>query len=283
MKTLHQKHINAIFLFIIVMTILTLVVDFEKDQTGSLFYLFISLLNVLVMGILTFFIFQVNDKVANISKDSLRLTKYQIKNIEMREMNALIGIVDDYINQNKIVSYIALPHLSYSNKQIQLINSQMTGLDKELLKYNLTDFIDMRISTNTPLTKEQSDKYNYVQRMFDHLVPTAVKARFTLQDIIHSFENLQKFRGDNNFYRFILNSELPKHLIDILSIPLNKIIENNQDTDKVIPDLNINTYDADQIFNFTDQINSFLINLKGLILEEQQELINFLNEIDKTK
>lgn len=266
-----KKYIDVSFLFFIVFGVITLIIDFETNKTGSLFYLFISFINVLVMGILTFYIYKVNKQVADISRSSLQLTHFHMGKIKLNETNNLLGIIDEYIENTKLVRLCVLPYLTY-NKKKEIIYFNFKDLKEDIDPFNFKDKIDLKRGLGIDLSIEETEKFKFVEAFFyNKHIPNSVKARYRLGDVILNLENLKRFNSDRNFYRFINNSSLPKHLINILDDAFEQVITSNKDTTKLLKDLNINMHDADIIYSLTEQIESFLENLRLIINEEQNE------------
>lgn len=255
---------------LIVIGLASFIADIENNKIESYLNTFISGLNIIVMGILAFYTFKINKKQMEISKHTLDITRRQMKRLEMNETNSLLGKLDEYINHNERILYMSLPHLSFSRKQLLLLTKYNDVIDQEKVKSDFRENIDMKINFSMELSTEEKGKFDYVERTFNNVLPNSVKARYTLNDIKKSYKFLEEFKSDKDFYRFIRNFEMPKHQIDILEIYLFEVFDNNENL--IIPNLKIDRTTADQIYTMSDQVNNFLVNLKGLIVEEQRAL-----------
>jgi hypothetical protein len=258
--------------FIIGLT--TFIVDITRGGIDSYLNSFIALMNVVVIGYLTYFIFKVNEQMANISKDNLRVTKFQIKQISMSQTNSLLGKLDEYMNSNEIIRMMTLPHLSTNEKLKILMEKGNHRLDDEIVKC-INGMADMKLSMGVG-SEEEKTASKYISNIFSNTIPNSVFARYDFKDALSSYDNVKSFNSDMNFYRFKKNSELIKPAISFLELKLNEILKSN-DKETSFSKLNINQYDANLIYGFTMQIDGFLNNLKEIITEEQNEIIENTN------
>lgn len=272
MILLNGKNLQVSAMFLAVLVILTLVIDFEKNQTGSTYNLLVSTMNVIVMGILTYYIYKVNKRVVDISEANLEFIKLQMKNNELKESNALLGKLDLYIKHNEIVNYVTLPHLTYTTKKRILISKRPELFEDIKTAWFEGGVIQWKQNMGGTLDEEEQKHFDYINKLFKNTLPNSVKARYKLSDVKKSFDYLTNFIDDHDYYRFKKNSEYIKDNIGIIETLIDEIFSNNEDL--IIPNLDVNMHYAEMIHNRTESTKELLINLKGLIIEEQQNTTN---------
>lgn len=273
-----EKYKNGFLFLFLSFGLITLLIDVGTGKTGSTFTLFISLVNVIVMGVLTFYIYKVNKRVVEVSEGTLKITSQQMIRLEMKETNHFLGKLDEYINHNEIIKKMTLLHLPIKEKRHYLqFESESEFLDRDYLKKGDWANLFVRLNLKLPLNQNEKEMVEYVETRFNNEVPGGVKARLTLKDLTESYNYVLKFKSDVDFYRFKKNSEMAKNSIDILEIFMETVLVNNIDKNVVYPNLVVDRHDANQIFIATKQINSYLKNLQGLIIEEQLAIKNSLS------
>ncbi|MBK5497425.1 hypothetical protein [Peribacillus sp. TH14] len=272
------KQFNGFLILFLSIGLVTLLIDVGTGKTGSTFTLFISLVNVIVMGVLTYYIYIVNKRVVEISEGTLKITSQQMINLEMKETNHLLGKLDEYINHNDIIKKVTLLHLPISEKHNYLqFESNNMNLDKEYISKSDWNRVIWKTDYELTLNDKEKEMVKYIESRFNNEVPSGVKARLKLKDLKESYKYLLLFKSDVDFYRFKKNSELPKDIINILEIFMDRILVSNIDDNSIYPNLLIDRHDAKSIYLASKQINSFLENLKGLIIEEQLAVKNNLS------
>lgn len=290
--------------------------DVKRQLEDSLFYLYFTTLNVVITSVLTILIYlvnkrtaDVNGKMADINEEMVMLNKRSLEieeraiyleettsnitlklmvNAEMKELNYLKGKLDEYIKNAEIIIGFSSVHLSINTKMKELVfKYKDPSIDiKELtnpkwFKYILRSDIEYG---DGDLDEDDVEKRHLddIKRNFDKYIPSGYKARYNLKDLEDNFSNLKKFKSDIDYYRFIINSEIPKNFIDILEIYIPRIYQMNTDISLGFPYLKVKPSDADNIYFNSNQIFDFLQNLKVLITEEQEEILSLVNS-NKTK
>ncbi|MCT2347098.1 hypothetical protein M4D71_23385 [Niallia taxi] len=267
-----EKVIKFAIILFVVISILTLVIDVKANQTGSTFYLFTQALNLLVMGILTYYIYKVNKQVADISENTLKVTREQMIKSELKETDAMIGNIDEYLGYANIVKQSALPHLGYES--MKSILSQIPSYQKDpIVNSSSISMIDPKLSSNVELNAEDQKKYDHIKNIFTNNIPSSIMARYKLDDLYDNMDNLKRFNREREFYRFKKNTELIRDVINILEELLDEYIFSQNEKNLILPELDCNIYGAQRIYLMGGQVEDFLINLKGLILEEQKDII----------
>ncbi|MFJ5750106.1 hypothetical protein ACIP97_16235 [Peribacillus frigoritolerans] len=270
-----DKHINGFLILFLSIGLITLLIDVGTGKTGSTFTLFISLVNVIVMGVLTFYIYKVNKRVVEISEGTLKITSQQMISLEMKETNHLLGKLDEYINHNEIIKKMTLLHLPISEKRgYLLIESENEFLDRDYLKKGDWHNLFLKLTLNHTLNENEKEMVEFVETSFNYEVPGE---RLTIKDVAESYKYILKFKSDVDFYRFKKDSEMAKDGINRLEIFLERVLVNNIDKNAIFPKLVVDRHDASQIFDATKQINKFLKILQGLIIEEQLDIKNNLS------
>ncbi|PLT33921.1 hypothetical protein [Bacillus sp. V5-8f] len=273
-----DKKFEGLIYILIILGLATLIADVEKDKIESYFNSLVGLINLIVMGLLAFYTFNINKKQMEISRYTLNMTRRQMIRLEMNETNALLGKLDEYIRSNEIVQYMCMPHLSYGKKKTLLITNRPGYFKGHELNEKIgRDRIDHKIRYRQELTEDEQELFNEVTIAHFNSLPSSATAFHTLKDAKNNFKHLKEFKTNNQFYRFMSNSQMTKEYLDKLEYFLEIVFKQNKENDDVIyPSLKMNSYDADSIYFFSQQTQDFLVNLKTLIISEQQQIIEGL-------
>ncbi|WOV88357.1 hypothetical protein QWT69_04330 [Sporosarcina oncorhynchi] len=279
---MNRSNIEAVVILLLLLLIASLGLDIQFNLVESYFNSFIGFINVVVMGILTFYIFKVNKEVADINKINLEISKKQLIYIHTNDTNALIGKLDQYLNNNNVLLLFSLPHIAYDNKREYLLRTFDENIIvsseisiEELLPKQIDAEIRLKTNFNQMLIDKEIERKNQIDYLFSLSIPNSVYARYKMKDVFAARDQLNLFKEDVDFYRFKNNFQIVNSLIDIVEVLLAKY--NDESIDKLVPQCKLSNGHATQIMLFTLQIKEQLKNLRYIIIEEQSQYKKDLN------
>lgn len=308
---------HLLFPFIVGLTIgigiMLGIVDYRRKVDDSALYLYITILNTVVMSVLTYLIYRVNNKTASINEDMVEINKrvadtndkivdvsmndskvnekiaeitaFQIFTLEKRLQSRIISKSRKFKEKANTVKYMTYPFLPVTNKRILIIEAfnENEIINKHGLSFtfpiDINNLPDLPIGANYQFElgifdDQDMEKVELIENIFNSAMPSSIKARWKLQDYKEALEFLNSINTDDDFYQFAFTRE---NLVESLE-RVNEIFEREiqgLDFKKGILGLNLNRHTSAQIYLNIVQVLENLEIVENAALEEYKKLKNY--------
>lgn len=275
-------------------------IDLDRKIGDSYFYIYITVINTIVMSILTFSIYRVNLKMADTNDDMVRLnteilelnkhtisideqvakvnkqvadiTAFQVFTGEIRVQSRIISKNKEYMRVADIIKFATYPYLSI-NKKMELIKDALRE-DEIINKHSLTfnfppeesflnqdlNTINLKITMGVPLTPEENQIISDIESLFGDAMPSSITANWKVVNYKQSLSSLNNLMTDDDFFNFSNVSTIIIPWLNRINDLSSRHIINQPDNIN-FSEMNLNRHAADQIYL---AISTVLDNLKSI-------------------
>ncbi|GAA0343907.1 hypothetical protein GCM10008931_38980 [Oceanobacillus oncorhynchi subsp. oncorhynchi] len=264
------------------MLFVVFLIDFDQGVSISFTDSFISLLNVFVMGVLTYFIYKVNDKAAKTNDKIAEITAVQVYNQEKRHYSKIISKTKKYIDEASVLRYMTYPYLPVTYKRRMIIEALMENdtINKHTLTFtfapNVKDIPEFDLFTDQSnklngLNEKEKESVNYVENLFYNAMPNSIHALWTLKDAKKAFDLMQILSKDEDFYEFGDDAKIISDLLRKYNYVFGVEIEGLPDN-KSFKELNIEQNYARLMCGTMDSVIDILSKIEKRALKKYNEM-----------
>lgn len=286
--------------------------DREKGINESIFNIFISVINVMVMSILTYLIYEINKKSVDVAEknndisiNSLEITRQanntnkllnkvtniKLVNEERRKAGHMVSVLNSYRNALDDLFLFSYPHLTILEKRNMLIRNIEVG--KFSKNKSRMFFVIDNISLNDVPSienlgyyqlydidneEDKNEDYKKIEELFYGCLPNILRYK-KISDLIKSIEKLLSIKNDTFIQQYHKEFIFINDIINKLESHFLYEIK-GLNSDMYYTEVKYNKFYANSIKQLSEVINMKLNDIEMKITEEQNKIERILHEID---
>jgi hypothetical protein len=252
--------------------LMVFIADVQSGSIDSYFNSIVSFANFVVISVLTYYMYKVNKKVVDLNEKQLELNTRFLVHQKNQEFNRIIGKIESYIEDAKILTYFTLPHLSVNTKYSLLLTDDddlfgIFALDKTI-KEELYKRKDIRGSVWESLLEEETEDEKYIKKIYESCLPNSVKAYYKVEDMIKCFKRLSTINDGRDFLEYSDTLRGIKAQIKYIEKTLNPVFNDNE-TGLLITEARMDIHTAEILYKSLKALRYSLLLLRSKIINEQ--------------
>ncbi|WP_019377683.1 hypothetical protein [Virgibacillus halodenitrificans] len=257
--------------------------DYKRNINDSLLYLYTSILSMIVMSLLTFLIYKVNERAADTNQRIAQITTLQVYSVEKRHYSKIILETKKYVKAAEILKFMTYPNLPLFKKRRMIVESlkeegilnrhSLTFLDLPKIEDlpEINSKVNEEFQMETLNGQELKDAF-YINDLFNNAIPNSINSVWKLKDAIIALNKLRQFIEDEDFYEFGYTAKYISDTINLFELSFDKLLEGN-DKNCSFVELSINQYLANLLYLQMTQVLENLSEIEKYSLEKYKEMI----------
>lgn len=281
MKKENNVLMLVIMIFLIIFFSICVFIDSQNGNKESVTSVYLSLINVVVMGILTYLLLETSQKNNEINENLAFFTKSEYRDRKIKELEIELSVIEKYINLGMYIRRVFLPYINILSKLDMLLELRDNELPINEYLFN----IDIDHNTVLPEKSElyifrtfpdldKTENYNTVDRLFKNSLSSAFYTQRSISEFIKTNEEFHEIFKDDFFNSYYHLSRTLNLYEELYFKAINKIIAKN-DKDNKLNDLSVTVFEADQI----NTIMKFLLHELKLCQNNIEKQLYQLHEI----